>query len=317
MVSAQYHVITSAAVGGQSGKSALALMLTAYLNTIPQSHTVAVIDIASPRIGIYDCFANIFNISNEPFGYVNGSPFLKAPKLDERSSRNLIVVQVPKQNITTWSGQVSAIDTIHMDLVNRGFNVSHIIVETNLQPDADGVPLVFQDLKYSFMAFWTVWLPVAMASSSLYEFLDEIQVYETPDKPVQWHYVHNPHLQVIGRDENGVFPTMESCYGLSPSTYPMRNSDFLPLATRTRNSQSQGDEFWQDIYGEYIDKKVRPLNLLPVFHRSEALMRVMERQFRNVPEKLEDPQDLWNLLDDYSDSMYSRVFSKYFTKMRF
>jgi hypothetical protein len=310
----QHHIITSSAAGGQSGKSSLAMMLAAYLSVSPQAHTVLVLDIVSPRIGIYECFQKLFNVERT-FSAEN-SPVLKAPRIDDKSTRNLLVVRVAKQDVRTWQGQVKSIQKIQDNLINRGYNITHVITETNLQPDDQGTPVLFTELDYSSLAFWTVWLKSSIAYKNLYEDLAEMQD-DYDERPLQWYFVHNPYQDVIERDGEGDYAAMKLCYDMHPPLSFAKNNAFISLADHASNADNgglTGDEYWNLVYSDYLNKNTRPANLLPVFRRSERFLDVMQQRFASLS-AIHDPKELADLLDNNSNKIYSRIFSPFFASV--
>lgn len=305
----QHHILSSVGVGGQTGKSTTGLMLSAFLSVSAEAHTVAFLDAAAPRIGAYDCFRNIFGVTHV-WGHTEGCRIIKAPHLDG-SQRNLLIVRVSRQ-IKTWQDQTRLIQAIQDDLIDRPFKLTHIITETNLQPDDEYMPSLFTDLEYGFMTFWAIWKREAISSV---EIAQDIAALQDDYPNIRLQFVHNPCDETRGRTKDSDYEAMKLCYEAKNGLH-QKGFDVVMISERAREAEEKGllgNDFWKFVYAPYLgEDHNRPSDLLPIYRRSEALMDIMPGKFVSIT-PIKDPQKLPTLLNDNSDGLYTNIYAPQFS----
>lgn len=315
VASPRHHIITSGGIGGHCGKSKLLLHLSAYLLAKNNTRSVLVMDMVAPQKGVYELFGNIFKRPTER--HTQGAPYLEfASRVD---GRRLVVVDLTEAGSAPWEDQVTSIQNIQHDLMNNGYEISHVITETNLQPDAPGVPALFNELRSSSLHIWTLWLRESIPAIELHESLAEIQD-DFPSNLVNWEFVHNPYIETEGRDPSNDYEVMKACFDhVGPDSHRFRNGEFVRLSRFAKDAQERGldgNDYWRHVYQDFLRDDVqmnRPANLLPIFRRSESFIKAKSRNFADQCGSLEDPMDLAALLNEKSDSMYEAIFRRHFS----
>lgn len=313
----RHHMVTGT-VGGQVGKSTLVLNLAAYLSSSANSSTVMIVDAAAPEVSLFDCFRNMFQLDASDSAFLLGSEYVRAPRLNDTSTRQLLVVKADRARITTWEALVKTIEELQYACVRVGFELTHVITETNLQPTAIDAGLAVSDMRYQSLAYWTVWNRQSLASLDVCERLLSYE-QQAAERDVRLFFVHNPYQEVSGWDDESYMPALRRCYN-APSTQVAEPANrFVQLCHDAEHAHTKGlsgNDFWDYVYSPYIKSSgvARPLNLLPVFQRSPVFNQYMLNMFANAAGAINGLEELEGLLDSFSDTMYSKVFKNYFRK---
>jgi len=318
------HYIVTNNIGGQIGKSTLVLMLSGFLSASPDASTIVIIDAAAPEISIFESFQNIFGVTDSDISknrFIDGSPCLRAPKVDETSSRNLLVVKPQRDQIITWNMLVDKIMRVQEATLQLGYNVTHIITETNLQPTDLSADMVFAVAEYQALNYWTLWNRESMSSRDTYE---NLKFYEEQydDRQIQFHFMHNPYQEMQGWTQENILPAVQQCYAANGQPTSIRGvSHFLALCDHAQKAKSkgfEGNEFWGEVYKDYIGEnksQPRPANLLPLFYKSPTHNKYMPNKFASIENPLQDVAQLGSLVDKYSGGLYSLVFKPHFLQI--
>lgn len=309
------HILTSFGVGGQSGKSTLAMMLAGYLIESPSAHSIAILDMASPGVGLYESFCKLYGLgeSYTGSGNIDGERYILLPGTEDTLIRNLIIVDVRPEGLDSWEQQTEKICRIEEGLiVGKDFHITHVIAETNLPPNRDDMPRLIEQFREGSSVLWTAWLRSSLQEKELAENLGEIKEhYDT----FNWETMHNPHLDAEKRDDDQDYEAMKSLHQRIVGGNPLNRTpvDIIALCERARvaaDKKLQNNDYWSFVYEPYQDDNI-PRDLLPVYRRSVRYNEVAQNRFAGLP-FISEPKQLSKVLDSQADNLFSEVFAPYF-----
>lgn len=315
-----YHIVTTYGKGGNSTKSTLILMLSTYL--WESSQTILIIDLTTtPQVGktdgtnLYSCFGNLFGI-HQPFDSVEGCDYLRVP-VSSNQRKSMLIVRGGGAERNDWESQTGLVEAIKRKF-SREYEISHLILETNLQLNAPGVELMFDRTIWSYetLWIWTTWLRDVLHNQDLYSKINALQVSSA--EGIKLGFVHSPYLDKFPKSDQRYsdMPAIKGCYELAH----LGDTDVAQLE-RTIGCRAQeategvlfeGDEYWQFVYQDFFEQNSRPRNLLPVYRRSETFYTVMTSQFRGIPGPIQHPDNMKKMLDDNSDRLYTDIYHPFF-----